>query len=116
MTAAQEIKFTGSPYDVVRRIVVGDHLPKERAGYILAKYALSKYAERSDFDYYAKLALHRLTDEDTASEHQPPLSDELKTLTRDILDARSGGYVDLASDAVLLLAWAVDEGERGAHA
>jgi hypothetical protein len=118
MPATRETHFIGSPYDTVRNVVYGDHLPKERAGYILARYALSQCHDGPHFDSYAILALRTLTDEETAAEHQPPVSDELRELTQELLEKRTGtGHdVDLSVDAALLLAWAVDEGERGSNA
>lgn len=79
-----DLKYHQSHIDAMRQFVYSGGLPKERAGYILARQALF-FLEQRDNERngpeFVHLAFHQLTDDVTADQHEPPLSPELRDMT-----------------------------------
>lgn len=108
------MQLRGNERGIVKEIIEGKRLPKERAGYILAYLALAQDVNTvgSRFRDYAEAAFDALTGDDTAELHVPPLPEDL---VNDILVYREmrRQCQDYPDDiAVLLLAAAVDHGSR----
>lgn len=116
--ADPNLRMTGSPYDSVRQFIDQGGLPQERAGYILARQALYMLQERAaSTGQYVDMALHQLTDDETADLHQPPLNDGLKSIAIDhIAHHEYVGLPHLAKTSgattALLLNMVIDHGSR----
>lgn len=105
-------EFKGSPIDIVETMIFRDHLPEEQAGYIVARYALALTHKKDDFEKYADHAMQLLTNEQTAGQHVPPLSDELTQLTQDYLAAQENGRFGMINVQVLILSAIVQHGSQ----
>lgn len=116
------LRMTGSPYDSVRKYIAQGGLPQERAGYILARQALYMLQEReASAGQYVDMALHQLTDDETAKLHEPRLSDGLKSTAIDHIvhheHASMPGLTRTSgATTALLLNMIIDHGSRPGEA
>jgi hypothetical protein len=115
---ATKLELNGSPADAVRAFVGEGGLPQERAGYILARFAMTLVPNNNGATEYIDQALHQLSDDETAQLHQPPLSDELIDMSKQYLVATEGktgpfGHGMLKGQVTsLLLSMIIDHGTR----
>ena len=102
---ASEIEIPDSPFDHARRLI--SELPKERAGYIMARVALASVGT-DRYPLYVGDALNSLAMNHDTGDLQPPLSDELREkveVMREHFSMRDGRY----PASMILLAQLIDE-------
>jgi hypothetical protein len=97
-----------SPFDIARW--VKNTLPKERRGYVLARFALS-YSHASSFSQYAMEALEAVFHADCGGDLRPPLPPELAEGIGVYLNDVNAGDRNLNSPLTrLLLSQVIDNG------